>query len=58
MSTVTVSLRYIQDEIERKAYAYGVSSVVAFLLGEHAVNVLREISQEQAAAKTRTRVSA
>lgn len=58
MSTVTVSLRYLQEEIERKAYAYGVSSVVAFLLGEHAVNILREISQEQAAAKTRPTVVA
>lgn len=58
MSTVTVSLRYLQEEIERKAYAYGVSSVVAFLLGEHAVNTIREISQEQAAAKTRPTVAA
>ncbi len=58
MSTVTVSMRYFQDEIERKAYAYGVSSVVAFLLGEHAANVLRDIAREQAAAKTRPTVAA
>ena len=58
MSSVTVSMRYFQEEIERKAYAYGVSPVVAFLLGEHAANILREISQEQAAAKTRPAVAA
>ncbi len=47
MSTTTLSTRYLREEIERKAYAYGVSPVVAFLLGEHAVHVLREAAAEQ-----------
>lgn len=44
---ITLSAQHMREEIERKAYAYGVSPVVAFLLGEHAVSVLREARHEQ-----------
>lgn len=51
---ITLSAQHMREEIERKAYAYGVSPVIAFLLGEHAVAVLREARAEQAVFPPRT----
>ncbi len=55
---ITLSAQRMREEIERKAYAYGVSPVVAFLLGEHAVSVLREARAEQLTEAKRTHLPA
>lgn len=55
---ITLSAQHMREEIERKAYAYGVSPVVAFLLGEHAVTVLREARAQQVAQQTALAVAA
>lgn len=47
MSHITFSARSFQQAIERKAFAYGISPVVAFLLGEYAVDLLKSASREQ-----------
>lgn len=51
MPHITLSMRSFQQELERKAFAYGISPVVAFLLGEYAVDLLKEASTEQRNAR-------
>lgn len=41
MRNAPLSLFLLKRRIENKAYAYGVSSVVATLLGEYVVELLR-----------------
>lgn len=55
---ITLSAQHMREEIERKAYAYGVSPVVAFLLGEHAVSILRDARAQQTAALAAAPVAA
>lgn len=44
MSPQVLSAHLLKRRIELKAYAYGVSSVVATLLGEYVVDLLRQSS--------------
>ncbi|MFC1787879.1 hypothetical protein ACFLZY_01520 [Patescibacteria group bacterium] len=46
MAKIIVSASNLKEQIETKAYAYGVSSAVATLLGEFVVNLLRQASQQ------------
>lgn len=51
MPHITLSMRSFQQDIERKAFAYGISPVIAFLLGEYAVDLLKRASAEQRDAR-------
>jgi hypothetical protein len=42
MPAIPISVSSLKKRVERKAYAYGVSSTVAALLGEYVIEVLRE----------------
>ncbi len=58
MSRVVLSTTYVREEIERKAYAYGVSPFIASLLGEHAACLLREAAAEQNAVQLQAAAAA
>ena len=44
MSPIALSALELKKRIEKKAFAYGVSSVVATLLGEYVIELLRAAS--------------
>lgn len=50
MPTVVLSAPLLKKRVERKAFAYGVSSTVATLISEYVVELLREASKNQSAA--------
>jgi len=45
MSGTVLTASRLKDHVERKAFAYGVPSVVATLLGEYVVDLVREASR-------------
>lgn len=47
MPTILLSAKLLQERIERKAYAYGVSSAVAVLISEYVIELLREAGRGQ-----------
>jgi len=47
MPTLLVSAKQLRKDMETKAYAYGVSSAVAGLLGDYIVDYLRDLQKQQ-----------
>ncbi len=45
MNPITLSATRLREQVETKAYAYGVSPVVSTLLGEYVVDLLRQESR-------------
>ena len=41
MSPYKLSASWLQDSIERKAYAYGISPAVSILLGEYVIELIK-----------------
>lgn len=46
MPPVTLSARLLREQVETKAFAYGVAPVICTLLGEYVVEVLRQARQQ------------
>lgn len=47
MTPVVLSAPVLKKRVERKAFAYGVSSTVATLISEYVIELLREASRDQ-----------
>ena len=50
MSKTYILASQIKKQVETKAYAYGISSVVSALLGEYVVEMLRQAVKNSAPA--------
>lgn len=47
MQAVVLSASKLKQQIETKAFAYGVSSVVSTLLGEYVIELIQEAKKRQ-----------
>ncbi|MFH1236055.1 MAG: hypothetical protein V1685_03915 [Parcubacteria group bacterium] len=50
MPKILLSASQLKKQVETKAYAYGMSSVVSALLGEYVVELLRQTVKNSAPA--------